>query len=66
VAELLALAGKQLDRHGIRLLQLRRPYDSLTWPHARRGYFKLKEQIPALLERLEIADCGAELGSAAV
>ena len=66
VAEMLAIAGKQLDRHGIRLLQLRRPYDSVTWPYARRGYFKLKEQIPALLERLEIADSHTELGSAAV
>lgn len=66
VAELLATTSKQLDRYGIRLLQLRRPYDSLTWPHARRGFFKLKEQIPLLLERLEIADGRSEIGSAAV
>ncbi len=66
VAEALANAGKQLERYGINLLQLRRPYDSLTWPHAQRGYFKLKEQIPALLERLEITDGRDEIGSAAV
>ena len=66
VAELLATASKQLDRFGIRLLQLRRPYDSLTWPHAKRGFFKLKEQIPLLLERMEIADGRSKLGSAAV
>ena len=66
VAELLATTRKQLDRYGIRLLQLRRPYDSLTWPHAKRGYFKLKTQIPALLERLEITDSRDEIGSAAV
>lgn len=55
VAEMLAAASEQLDHHGIRLLQLRRPYDSLTWPHATRGFFKLKEQIPLLLEQLESA-----------
>jgi len=52
VAELLAEAADKLAQHGIRLLQLRRPYDSLVWPHARRGFFKLKDQIPALIERL--------------
>ena len=56
VAELLALASGQLERNGIRLVQLRRTYDSVTWPHARRGYFKLKKQIPALLEQLGISD----------
>ena len=66
VAELLAEAGTQLERYGIRLLQLRRPYDSMAWPHAQRGYFKLKKQIPALLERLGIADGRDEIGSAAV
>src|SRR5210317_1973393 len=52
VAELLAEAADKLAQHGIRLLQLRRPYDSLVWPHARRGFFKLKDQIPTLIERL--------------
>ena len=54
VAELLAGASGKLERYGIRLLQLRRPYDSTTWPHAKRGYFKLKKEIPSLLRRLEI------------
>ena len=52
VAELLALAGDPLARNGIRLVQLRRAYDTVTWPHAGRGYFKLKKQIPALLGQL--------------
>ncbi|MEM7278720.1 MAG: FAD-binding domain-containing protein [Pseudomonadota bacterium] len=55
VAEMLTTAGVQLERYGIRLLQLRRPYDSMTWPHAQRGYFKLKNKIPELLERLQIS-----------
>jgi deoxyribodipyrimidine photo-lyase len=54
VAELLAEAGENLAQHGIRLLQLRRRYDSVSWPHAQRGYFKLKKQIPAILEKLAI------------
>lgn len=61
VAEMLATASKELDYHGIRLLQLRRSYDSLTWPHATRGYFKLKKQIPKLLKRLEIVDTHNEI-----
>ena len=52
VAELLALARDPLEQNGIRLVQLRRAYDTVTWPHAGRGYFKLKKQIPALLEQL--------------
>jgi deoxyribodipyrimidine photo-lyase len=63
---MLANVGNELDRYGIRLLQLRRPYDSMTWPHAQRGYFKLKEQIPALLERLEISGAADEIESEAV
>jgi deoxyribodipyrimidine photo-lyase len=54
VAEILATTRTHLQKHGIRLLQLRRPYDSLTWPHAKRGYFKLKDKIPGLLESLDI------------
>lgn len=66
VAESLASASTQLERYGIKLLQLRRSYDSATWPHAQRGYFKLKNRIPALLEQLQIADGRDEIGSEAV
>jgi deoxyribodipyrimidine photo-lyase len=55
VADQLHAARDELDRHGIRLVQRRRPYDSATWPHARRGYFKLRKQIPSILERLGLA-----------
>ena len=54
VAELLAKVGRELARHDIRLIELRREYDNTTWPHAQRGYFKLKKQIPKILERLAI------------
>ena len=54
VAERLSAARAVLDRYGVRLLQLRRPYDSAVWPHARKGYFKLKQQIPIILDRLDL------------
>ena len=54
VAELLVDATDKLAQHDIRLLQLRRPYDNLVWPNANRGFFKLKDKIPAILESLGI------------
>ena len=62
VAELLAQAAERLSQSGIELLQLRRPYDSVTWPHAQRGYFRLKQQIPAILDRLAIRDTALASG----
>jgi deoxyribodipyrimidine photo-lyase len=34
---------------GIRLIRLRRDYDSAAWPYATAGFFKFKEKIPKLL-----------------
>ena len=65
VADQLLGARDELDRHGIRLVQLRRAYDRETWPHARRGYFKLKKQIPSILERLGLAAERPEIDSKA-
>ncbi len=55
VAERLAIARRALAANGVALLQLRRDYDSCTWPHATRGYFRLKSQIPEVLETLGLA-----------
>ncbi len=41
-----------LRDEGIKLYRLRRQYDEQAWPYAGRGYFKLKRQIPDLVERL--------------
>lgn len=60
VAELLAEAINKLALHDIRLLQLRRPYDDLVWPNARRGFFKLNERIPAMLQSIGIVPDPAE------
>ena len=55
VAERLASAAEALSNHRIELVQLRRAYDTYTWPHATRGFFRLKSRIPEVLERLGIA-----------
>ncbi len=39
----------RLRGEGIRLVRLQRAWDARTWPHARAGFFKLKEQIPRLI-----------------
>lgn len=41
-----------LDAAGIRLVELRRDWDRAFHPHARRGFFKLKEAIPGVLQAL--------------
>jgi deoxyribodipyrimidine photo-lyase len=56
VASILDEARGKLAQRGIRLLQLRRRYDDLTWPHASRGFFQLRKQIPSLLEALAVAE----------
>ncbi len=39
---------------GWTVAELRRPWDDLFWPHATAGFFKLKEKIPAVLQRLDL------------
>jgi deoxyribodipyrimidine photo-lyase len=53
------LVARSLDqlRHdlagqGIRLIQLRREWDSKAWPAATAGFFKVKAKIPALISQL--------------
>jgi deoxyribodipyrimidine photo-lyase len=40
---------------GVPLLQIARRWDSLFWPHATAGFFKLKERIPSTLAKLDLA-----------
>ena len=54
VAERIGKAKSRLAKHGVELRQVRRDYDCITWPHATKGYFKLKARIPELLEQLRI------------
>ncbi|WP_171123880.1 MULTISPECIES: FAD-binding domain-containing protein [unclassified Ruegeria] len=40
---------------GLSLNRILRPYDALTWPHARAGFFGLRKKIPSLLSQLDLA-----------
>lgn len=46
----LALADNNIQLH-----EISRNYDNLVWPHAQKGFFKLKAQIPNLLTSLHIS-----------
>jgi len=48
----LADLKRALAVHGVRLVRLRRPWDSRTWPLATGGFFKLKEKLPNLVRDL--------------
>jgi deoxyribodipyrimidine photo-lyase len=49
-ADALAQATRDLEAEGLRLIQVRRDWDSRFWPHAKAGFFAFRKQIPALLE----------------
>jgi len=40
-----------LASEGVALKSVRRRWDSLAWPHAARGFFPFREQIPGLLRQ---------------
>lgn len=46
---------------GVPVKQIVRRWDSLFWPHARTGFFKLKERIPAVLDTLGLRPQGTLL-----
>ncbi|UUV06184.1 AarF/UbiB family protein [Ruegeria sp. YS9] len=40
---------------GLSLNRIIRPHDTITWPHARAGFFGLRKKIPSLLSQLNLA-----------
>ena len=48
-ADSLAAAEPALGAAGIRVYRILREYDRATWPHAHKGFFALKKQIPKLI-----------------
>jgi deoxyribodipyrimidine photo-lyase len=60
-ADAIAALQKALLVDGITVLQLRRRYDTLSWPHATKGFFAMKEKIPSILGKLGIGSSQAEL-----
>jgi deoxyribodipyrimidine photo-lyase len=51
-ASALGHAAAELEREGVRLVQLRRDFDQRAWPHATAGFFRFREQIPRLVAEL--------------
>ncbi|RED13861.1 FAD-binding domain-containing protein [Pontivivens insulae] len=45
---------RALGDQDVTLIRVRRSYDDAVWPHARKGFFALKKQIPAILDALAI------------
>jgi deoxyribodipyrimidine photo-lyase len=41
-----------LARHGVRLMEHRREWDHVHWPHARRGFFQFRKGLQERLEAL--------------
>jgi deoxyribodipyrimidine photo-lyase len=52
VAWQLSTLGAKLAHEGIKLVQVRRDWDSRAWPIATGGFFKLKEKLPSLIQGL--------------
>jgi deoxyribodipyrimidine photo-lyase len=52
VAEQLLVLAQGLKAHDINLVQVRRAFDTAAWPHGSKGFFAMKEKIPALLQML--------------
>lgn len=55
VAEALDVVRQQLSATKTSLVEIRRRYDMLCWPHASKGYYKLKSRIPELLEEMDLS-----------
>ena len=55
VADGMAEAQRRLAQQNQHLIFQTRPYDALVWPHATKGFFKVKKQIPHFLEALNLA-----------
>jgi deoxyribodipyrimidine photo-lyase len=49
VADRIALMAQACTAAGLRLVPVRRQWDSKAWPHATRGFFQFRAHIPELL-----------------
>lgn len=48
-------ANPALVKHGITLCEWLRDWDATIWPHATAGFFKVKKNIPRILEQADLA-----------
>ena len=51
----LTQAAPYLTAKGITLTEWRRDWDAAIWPHATAGFFKVKQQIPRILDQMQSA-----------
>lgn len=49
-----------LAQEGFALVEINRREDLAIWPHANRGFFKVKERIPVILRELGVGPAGAQ------
>ena len=54
VAPRLKKLADDLAAHSVRLHLVRRRWDELCWPHARKGFFAFKEKIPSIIRDLNL------------
>lgn len=52
MADALARIGPALAAQGVPLVQVRREWDDIFWPHAKKGFFPFKQQMPKLLAEI--------------
>lgn len=52
--EQLAILQPELQAAGLRFMRWRRAWDAAIWPHASAGYFKVRQRIPSVLEKLQM------------
>jgi deoxyribodipyrimidine photo-lyase len=55
VADSLHRIAPTLAHEGIAIVQKRRAWDSSFWPHAQKGFFPFRAQIPRILSKLGMA-----------
>ena len=46
--------GQACASEGIALVEIAHRWDQLFWPHAKAGFFQLKDRIPAVLAKLDL------------
>ena len=51
-AEVITQLRQPLEAAGVRVAEPRTAWDESCWPHATRGYFPFRKQLPNVLERL--------------
>jgi deoxyribodipyrimidine photo-lyase len=52
IADHLDILEDALTPHGIELLRVKRGYDANSWPHATKGFFAFRKNLPIILSSL--------------